>query len=153
MWASHFVRNGNKLSISSWLATEVQVCRNVGQTESSAPEPCFIYINHVSLLKSRSKTKNRKLAKELLREGKVKEARECFQRCIEVSSHMARKVLLKCREMGVDTIGEIMSYFDSSLNFFLYYQFLYIYFFNGSILLTIVRTLNLMYRHESGYHR
>ena len=29
MWASHFVRNGNKLSISSWLTTEVQVCRNV----------------------------------------------------------------------------------------------------------------------------
>ena len=30
MSASHFVRNGNDLSMSSWLTTEVQVCRNVG---------------------------------------------------------------------------------------------------------------------------
>ena len=37
MWASHFVRNRNKLSISSWLATEVQVCRNVGRPNPRLP--------------------------------------------------------------------------------------------------------------------
>ena len=37
MWASHFVRNGNKLSIFSWLATEVQVCRNVGRPNPRLP--------------------------------------------------------------------------------------------------------------------
>ena len=37
MWASHFVRNGNKLSISSWLTTEVQVCQNVGRPNSRPP--------------------------------------------------------------------------------------------------------------------
>ena len=37
MWATHFVRNGNKLSISSWLATEVQVCRNVGRPNPRLP--------------------------------------------------------------------------------------------------------------------
>ena len=37
MWASHFVRNGNKLSISSWLATEVQVCRNVSRPNPRRP--------------------------------------------------------------------------------------------------------------------
>ena len=30
MWASHFGRNRNKLSISWWLTTEVQVSQNVG---------------------------------------------------------------------------------------------------------------------------
>ena len=30
MWASHFVRNENNLSISSWLTIEVQVCQNAG---------------------------------------------------------------------------------------------------------------------------
>ena len=37
MWASHFVRNGNKLSISSWLAAEVQVSRNVGRPNPRLP--------------------------------------------------------------------------------------------------------------------
>ena len=37
MWASHFVRNGNKLSISSWLTTEVQVCRDVGRPNPRPP--------------------------------------------------------------------------------------------------------------------
>ena len=41
MWASHFVRNGNKLSISSWLTTEVQVCRNVGRPNPWPPNLVF----------------------------------------------------------------------------------------------------------------
>ena len=46
MWASHFVRNGNKLSTSSWLATEVQVCRNVGRPNTRLPN-LVVYIFHV----------------------------------------------------------------------------------------------------------
>ena len=37
MWASYFVRNRNKLSISSWLTTEVQVCQNVGRPNPRPP--------------------------------------------------------------------------------------------------------------------
>ena len=37
MWASHFVRNGNQLSISSWLTIEVQVCQNVSQSNTWLP--------------------------------------------------------------------------------------------------------------------
>ena len=43
MWASYFVRNGNKLSISSWLTTEVQVCRNVGRPNPRPPKLVFFY--------------------------------------------------------------------------------------------------------------
>ena len=42
MWASHFVRNGNKLSVSSWLAIEVQVCRNVGRPNPRRPNLVLI---------------------------------------------------------------------------------------------------------------
>ena len=49
MWASHFVRDGNKLSISSWLATEVQVCRNVGRPNPRRPNLVYI-ISMLSLL-------------------------------------------------------------------------------------------------------
>ena len=37
MWASHFVINGNKLSISSWLTTEVQICQNMGRPNPRPP--------------------------------------------------------------------------------------------------------------------
>ena len=43
MWASHFIRNGNKLSISSWLASEVQVCRNVGRPNPRLPNLVFFF--------------------------------------------------------------------------------------------------------------
>ena len=42
MWASHFVRNGNKLSISSWLTTEIQVCQNVGLPNSRPMNLVFL---------------------------------------------------------------------------------------------------------------
>ena len=44
MWASHFVRNGNELSISSWLASEVQVCRNVGRPNPRLPNLVFLIV-------------------------------------------------------------------------------------------------------------
>ena len=37
IWASHFVRNGIKLSISSQLITEVEVCQNVGLLNTRLP--------------------------------------------------------------------------------------------------------------------
>jgi len=37
MWACHFIKNGNKLSISSWLTTEVQVCQNVALLNTPPP--------------------------------------------------------------------------------------------------------------------
>ncbi|XP_018011385.1 exonuclease 1 isoform X2 [Hyalella azteca] len=51
-----------------------------------------------------SRAKNRALAKEMLREGRVREAREFFQRCVDVTSKMARAVMKACRELNVDCI-------------------------------------------------
>ncbi|KAF2368395.1 ABC transporter-like [Trinorchestia longiramus] len=51
-----------------------------------------------------SRAKNRALAKEMLREGRVREARDCFQRCVDVTSHMARAVMKACRDVNVDVI-------------------------------------------------
>ena len=48
MWASHFVRNGNKLYISSWLTTEVQVCRNVGRPNPLPPN--LVFFNFLKFL-------------------------------------------------------------------------------------------------------
>ncbi|CAL4065400.1 unnamed protein product, partial [Meganyctiphanes norvegica] len=53
---------------------------------------------------SKNRERNRKKAKELLREGKVREARECFQRCVDVTSEMAAEVIAACRARGVDII-------------------------------------------------
>ena len=44
MWASYFVRNRNKLSISSSLTTEVQVCQNVGRPKPRPPNLVFFLI-------------------------------------------------------------------------------------------------------------
>ncbi|XP_076047031.1 exonuclease 1-like [Oratosquilla oratoria] len=51
-----------------------------------------------------NREKNRKKAKEFLREGKLREARECYQRCINITSDMAKDVIVACRAKGIDTI-------------------------------------------------
>ncbi|XP_063597433.1 exonuclease 1-like [Penaeus indicus] len=51
-----------------------------------------------------NREKNRKKAKELLREGKAKEARECFQRCVDITSEMAADTIKACRARNVDVI-------------------------------------------------
>ena len=51
MWASHFVRNGNKLSISSWLASEVHVCQNVGRPNPRLPNLFHSYLHKYFPLK------------------------------------------------------------------------------------------------------
>lgn len=43
-------------------------------------------------------------AASFLREGKNKEARECLQRCTEVTPEMAFQLIQTCRDAGVDCI-------------------------------------------------
>ncbi|XP_052275253.1 exonuclease 1-like isoform X2 [Dreissena polymorpha] len=47
---------------------------------------------------------NRKKAAQFLREGKRAEARECLQRCIDISPEMALELMNACRDRGVDCI-------------------------------------------------
>lgn len=47
---------------------------------------------------------NKKKAAQLLREGKRAEARECLQRCIDISPDMALNLMNACRARGVDCI-------------------------------------------------
>lgn len=56
----------------------------------------------------RNREKNRKKAKELLREGKAKEARECFQRCVDITSEMAADTIRACRARNIDVIGNLL---------------------------------------------
>lgn len=46
----------------------------------------------------------RKKAAQFLRDGRRAEAKECLQRCIDVTSEMARKLIEACRKKGVDCI-------------------------------------------------
>ena len=43
MWTSHFGRNGNKLCMTSWLTTEVQVSQNVGLPNTQLPKLVHIF--------------------------------------------------------------------------------------------------------------
>ncbi|KAB7504477.1 Exonuclease 1 [Armadillidium nasatum] len=66
---------------------------------------CHLPAKEVTELKRReNRVKNRRKAKELLREGKIKEARECFQRCVDITSTMAHEVIKACRARNIDTI-------------------------------------------------
>ena len=40
----------------------------------------------------------------LLREGRAKEAGECFRRCVDITPAMAREVIQACQERNVDCI-------------------------------------------------
>jgi len=51
-----------------------------------------------------SRAKYRAMAKELLREGRDREARDCCARCIDITPVMARKVLAACRGAGADVL-------------------------------------------------
>ncbi len=46
----------------------------------------------------------RKKAAQCLAEGKKNEARECFQRCIEVTQKMAHEVIRELHRIGVDVL-------------------------------------------------
>ena len=48
-----------------------------------------------------NRAKHRKLAIEYLREGRHREARECFQRCIDITPAMARDVIEACRQRNI----------------------------------------------------
>lgn len=47
---------------------------------------------------------NRQKAKQFLIEGKIQEARECYQRAVDVTSAMAHEVIKECRRRGIDYI-------------------------------------------------
>ncbi|XP_061084540.1 exonuclease 1 [Conger conger] len=47
---------------------------------------------------------NLQKGKQLLREGKISEARDCFTRCINVTPAMAREVIKAARRRGVDCV-------------------------------------------------
>ncbi|XP_077494051.1 exonuclease tos [Amblyomma americanum] len=47
---------------------------------------------------------NRQKAKQFLIEGKIQEARECYQRAVDVTSAMAHEVIKECRKRGIDYI-------------------------------------------------
>lgn len=51
-----------------------------------------------------NRAKYRKMAKDYLAAGQDKEARECFQRCIDITPSMAREVIVACRERNIDCI-------------------------------------------------
>ncbi|GFY76570.1 exonuclease 1 [Trichonephila inaurata madagascariensis] len=51
-----------------------------------------------------NREKTRQRGKELLCEGKIKEARECFQRCVDVTPEMAKEVIEACKRKHVDCI-------------------------------------------------
>lgn len=46
----------------------------------------------------------RRMAKDYLAQGKSREARECFQRCVDVTPEMAREVIRACRAKNVDCV-------------------------------------------------
>ncbi len=48
-----------------------------------------------------NRAKYRKMAKDYLAAGQYKEARECFQRCIDITPQMARDVIEACRERNI----------------------------------------------------
>ncbi|XP_064600916.1 exonuclease 1-like [Liolophura sinensis] len=47
---------------------------------------------------------NRKKAAQFLREGKRAEARDCFQKCVDITPEMALELMKACRSRGVDCI-------------------------------------------------
>ncbi|XP_045113559.1 exonuclease 1-like isoform X2 [Portunus trituberculatus] len=51
-----------------------------------------------------NREKNRKQAKELLRQGRAREALEHFRRCVEVTSEMAFEVISACRARNIDVV-------------------------------------------------
>ena len=50
-----------------------------------------------------NRAKYRKMAKDHLAAGQFREARDCFQRCIDITPDMAREVINACRERNIGT--------------------------------------------------
>ncbi|EEC03153.1 exonuclease, putative, partial [Ixodes scapularis] len=47
---------------------------------------------------------NRQKAKQFLIEGRIKEARECYQRAVDITPEMALDLIKECRRRGIDYI-------------------------------------------------
>ena len=52
----------------------------------------------------KARKENREKAVQMLKEGKTREAREYFQRSVDITPAMAREVISACRERNVDCI-------------------------------------------------
>ena len=51
-----------------------------------------------------NRQRDRALAVQYLREGRGKEAGECFRRCVDITPAMAREVIQACQERNIDCI-------------------------------------------------
>lgn len=52
----------------------------------------------------RNRERNKIQAREYLRQGNNSKARECFQKCVDVSSTMALELIKVCRARNIDCI-------------------------------------------------
>ncbi len=51
-----------------------------------------------------NRAKHRQMAIDYLHQGRTREARECYQRCVDVTPEMARRVITACRERNIDCV-------------------------------------------------
>jgi len=58
----------------------------------------------VELERRKRRRENKEKAAQFLREGRNKEARECMQRCVDITPEMARSCIVACRERNIDCI-------------------------------------------------
>ena len=71
----------------------------------------FILVLKLLCYQKETETKRRKARKEnkekgvqMMKEGKMREAVQCFQRCVDITPAMAREVIQACRERNIDCI-------------------------------------------------
>ena len=57
-----------------------------------------------------SRQSSKKLAVELLKQGKTEEARQYFRRCVDITHEMALQLIKECRKRNVDCIVRISCY-------------------------------------------
>ncbi|KFM77300.1 Exonuclease 1, partial [Stegodyphus mimosarum] len=73
---------------------QINMLLEAGVTPIMVFDGCNLASKEVTEKKRReNREKTRQRGKELLCEGKTREARECFQRCVDVTPEMARKVI------------------------------------------------------------
>ena len=64
----------------------------------------FLVFKLVWFFAYRNRERNKLQAREYLRQGNTAKARECFQRCVDVTSVMAHQLMKACRARSVDCI-------------------------------------------------
>ncbi len=59
---------------------------------------------HTEKKRRENRAKHRQMAIDYLHQGRTREARECYQRCVDVTPEMARRVITACRERNIDCV-------------------------------------------------